>query len=75
MHELLQPPCILFPSLTIHLLDDALEGGNHIYTLAKRVCQTYLKLRMHAATKSVSEYLTGTKIRHHLTRQIIWQRQ
>ena len=79
LHDLLQDSLnsfVLFPSLQMHLYDDAPEEGNlHIYNLAKRVCQTYIKLRMFSATKSASQSLTGPKIRHHLTCQIIWQHQ
>lgn len=75
LNDIFQSKTNLFPSLTDHLFDDAPEEGNHIYTLSKKICQTYIKLRMFSATKSVSEEKVGQKIRNYLNRQIIWQNQ
>ena len=67
--------CKLFANLDTHIFDDAADDINHIYFLSKQVCNTYLELRMYAATKTVSESLIENKVRHHLTRQIICQCQ
>lgn len=75
LQDLVQPHCTLFPNLNDHMFDDAANDTNHIYFLSKLVCKTYLDLRLYAATKIASETAVGTKIRHHLNRRIIWERQ
>lgn len=73
--DLLQVPCKLFESLNDHMFDDAPGDPNHVYILSKIICKTYINLRMYATTKSVSAKKVGSKLRHNMTRQIIWAHQ
>lgn len=74
LQDIFQPPCNLFPSLNEHIFDNAIENlSSHIFTLAKQICKCYIKLRMFTVTKNVSDAAIGVKLRHHMTRQIIWK--
>lgn len=68
--------CTLFPSLNNHLFNgSADELSNHIYVLSKNVIKVYLRVKIFAATKLASQAEVGPKLRHHLTRQLVWIHQ
>lgn len=67
----------LFPELEQHFNDtfvlDSCTG--HKYFLVKCILIYYIEIRMYSFTKNVSLSITGTQIRHFLTRQIVWAHQ
>lgn len=76
LQDIFQPPFNLFPSLNEHIFDNAIENlSSHVFTLAKQICKCYIKLRMFIVTNSASDAAIGVKLRHHITRQIIWKSQ
>ena len=75
LHDLFNPPCTLFPDLGQHIIFKAADDANHLYLLSKQVSKAHIEVKMYAATNLASDVITGMKIRHHLTRQIIWKHQ
>lgn len=76
LQDIFQSPCNLFPSLNEHIFDSAVENlSSHVFTLAKEICKCYIKLRMFTVTINASDVAIGVKLRHHMTRQIIWKSQ
>jgi len=76
MKDVFQPPYIIFTSLNEHLFDNAIEEfSNHVFNLTKVIIISYIKLRLQEATALVSEAAVGGKMRHFMTRQIIWKSQ
>lgn len=58
--------------LSTFRLDDCVD---HKIILTSEILKQYIEIRMYALTKSSSLHVTGTKLRHFLTRQIIWAHQ
>lgn len=66
--------CTLFPSLLeTHCTRE--EACAHRHSLCKNVCKLYIKTRLFTSTKEATELLLGCKVRHSLSRQIIWKNQ
>lgn len=67
----------LFPELKEHFRDSYVSDSfhSHLNILLKEIITKYVDIRLFAETKKYSLLITGEKVRHFLTRQIIWARQ
>ena len=67
----------LFPELEEHFHETFMSDTciNHKYILIKHILMHYIEIRMYAASKNLALSITGTNIRHFLTRQIVWAHQ
>lgn len=57
-----------------HMLESAAES-NHFVRLVKCVIASYIKIRMHYTTKTVTTKVTGSKIPKQLTKLILFKHQ
>lgn len=64
----------LFPQLEQHLMEVE-TGDNHLGALNKVISHKYLTIRLHHWAKVYSEKQIGTKLRHHLTKAILFQHE
>lgn len=67
----------LFPELTDHFRDTFVLDNciSHMCVLTKTILMHYIETRLNAVTKNAALAVTGTNLRHFLTRQIIWAHQ
>ena len=64
----------VFPDLFDHMFDTE-DTENHWLSLLRNVVKEYLKIRRFFATKKYNEHLKGDRIRHKLTKSILFQNQ
>lgn len=63
----------LFPSLYNATANEKVNRSEHTKELCREICKAYVKLRNFTAMSIASE--VGIKLRHYMSRQIIWKHQ
>lgn len=72
VRSFLSGDCTIFNDLHEN---DSIHFLRHKENLCKLVCKIYIKNRLFAFTKDASELAVGTKLRHYMTRTIVWKNQ
>lgn len=77
LKDLIHKTETLFPDLQNHFKDTLVSDNfnSHFHILLKQIITKYIDIRLYAAAKNYSLYITGAKVRNYLSRQIIWARQ
>ena len=64
----------MFPDLNDHILEQAVVD-NHVFPLIKNVSKTYSKIRMYHLGKTMSDKITGERVRKKFTKLILFKNQ
>ena len=75
MDSLLPKATSLFPSIQSHLMETEFSVDNHFVSLVKDVTNTYITLKLHLQTATITRNAMKNPIRHKYTKQIQFQNQ